>query len=105
MFTIKGKEYNPRIDNNTLFDYASFKGIGIAKLFSLLEDITPDHLKGVIVFAATKENLGINMDDINEEINQRIEFISELMLHLAENLTPKVPESEETKKKGSKANP
>jgi hypothetical protein len=105
MFTIKGKEYNPRIDNNTLFDYASFKGIGIVKLFSLLEDITPDHLKGVIVFAATKENLGINMDDINNEINNRIEFISELMLHLAENLTPKVPESEETKKKGAKEKP
>jgi hypothetical protein len=105
MFTIKGKEYNPRIDNNTLFDYASFKGIGIAKLFSLLEDITPDHLKGVIVFAATREGLGINMDDVNDEINQRIEVMAEMIVHLSENLTPKVPESEETKKKAVRAKP
>ena len=99
MISIKGVEYNPRIDNNVLMDYASSKGIGIQKLFSSLQDPTPDMLSGLVVFAAAAQGLKINMQDVRDEIAARLDFVGELVLHYSEQLSPNVPEEEQTKKK------
>lgn len=98
MVTIKGKDISPRITNSVLFRYASKKGVGVSKLITLLEDITPADLVGVFVFAANIEGTEITEQDIWDELDTRMDVFQEMANHLTEQLVPKLPE-ETTKKK------
>jgi hypothetical protein len=104
MLTIQGVEYNLKITNSVLFRYASSQNMGVGKLVSLLQDITPDHLVGVIVFAINQSGGNVTTDMVWTEIDERIEVFTEMANVLNEQLNSNVPASEQ-KKRNPKAVP
>lgn len=99
MVIINSKEIAPRITNSTLFRYASSKGIGVSKILTLLEDITPADLVGVFVFAAKVEGIEVTEDEIWNEFDNRSEVFQEIANHFSEQLTPNLPDEGAKKKK------
>lgn len=101
MVIINGKEYAPKITNSVLFRYASHKKIGISKLITLLEDITPADLVGVFVFAQNLQGEQLTDELVWNELDSRIEVFEELANHLTSQLSPNLPE-EKVKKQTAK---
>lgn len=99
MVIINGKELAPKITNSVLFRYASSKGVGVSKIITLLEDITPADLVGVFVFAAKLQKIEITEDEVWDEFDRRSDVFQELANHLTEQLVPVLPEQETKKKK------
>lgn len=101
MVIINGKEFAPKISNSVLMRYASYIGVGVSKLITLLEDITPANLVGVFVFAARLEKLELTEDEVWEAIDDDMNLFSELANHLTNQLTTNIPD-EGKKKKAAK---
>jgi hypothetical protein len=92
MVTINERAYSPKISNSVLFRYASYKKIGVSKLITLLEDITPADLVGVFVFAQNLEGEQLTDELVWKEVDNRIEVFEELANHLTSQLSPNLPE-------------
>lgn len=83
---VGSKEYFPKISISVIGRYASSKGISLAQMDKLLNNLTMDDLVSLFVYAANKEGEQITDDDVYNEIDDRAESLAELAQHISDQL-------------------
>ena len=85
---INGKECSPRITNSVIIRYCEQNGIALSDLAKVMSTVSYSFAAGLFVYAAKKEGKEVSMDDIDNELDNRIEFLNDLVLYVAQQLAP-----------------